>query len=578
MALTYTVWNNVSGGLTNFTIDFPYIDTSNVKVAVNGDDITTFTFNGGATEIILDTATTAGDAIKVYRQTAGRVAGDADLLVDFVDGSVLSEADLDKATQQLLYLTQEAEENGVANLPLDWEGNYNAQEKRITNLSGELVGDYDVVHKGYIDAITLYGGSAGIPQSWPRLGSDFTLVSGTDYEANLTDPAPSSDNENLFIVSIDGTLQRPESDFTLTETNGTFTLKIISWDTYNTGSVVNIQNFGVSRNVIGQPFTADTSADVALTIKRKNSDAAHVDLQQWTDESDVKLAGVDKDGAATFSGITTTGTGATSFGGTLGATGAVDLDTTLNVEGASTLTTTSSTDLTATNSLTVGTGTDKVTVDVSGNTDITTGTLDVGGATTLDSTLDVAGAVSITDDLDVGGQITTSGTGGLYTEGSVVQVKHLSFSTNTYTANVEADDVEISGFELAITPKHTNSKLLVQIHWFGHTAHGSGGNDYGSRAVMFGLKRGSTVLASNLGRPMNPVDAERDYVGLTDNYIESAFFTYYDSPATVAEVTYKVTASQSSTGASSVRTNSGDSASSINSVSTITIMEIAGSS
>jgi hypothetical protein len=578
MALTYTIWNSVSGGETNFTIDFPYIDTSNVKVAVNGDEITAFTFNTGATEIILDTATTSGDSIKVYRQTAGRAEGDADLLVDFVDGSVLSESDLDKATQQLLYLTQEAEENGVANLPLDWEGNYNAQEKRITNLSGSLVGDYDAVFKGYVDAIALYGGSAGIPQSWPRVGSDFTLVSGTDYSANLTDPVPSSDNENLYIVSIDGTLQRPETDFTLTETNGTFTLKILGWDTYDTGSVVNIQNFGVSRNVIEQPFTADTSSDVAMTVKRKNSDSSHVDLQQWTDESDVKLAGVDKDGAATFSGITTTGTGATSFGGTLGAAGAVDFDSTLNVDGASTLTTTSSTDLTATNSLTVGTGTDKVTVDVSGNTDITTGTLDVGGATTLDSTLDVAGAASITGDLDVGGQITTSGTGGLYTEGSVVQVKHLSFSTNTYTENVENDDVEIEGFELDITPKHTNSKLLVQVQWFGHVTHGESGNDYGARAVMFGLKRGSTVLASNLGRPMNPVDAERDYASLNDNYIESAFFTYYDSPATVAEVTYKVTASQSPTGGSSVRTNAGNASGADGSVSTITIMEIAGSS
>jgi hypothetical protein len=578
MALTYTITHPV-GGTTNFTINFPYIDTSNVKVEINGVAVTAFTFNGGATEVILDVATTAGDAVKVYRQTAGRVEGDAALLVDFVDGSILSETDLDKATQQLLYLTQEAEENGVANLPLDWEGNYNAQQKRITNLSGSISNDSDAVYKGYVDAIALYGGSVGIPQAWAKLQADFTVVGATtDYEIVLTNEVPSSDNEYLYIVAIDGVLQRPATDFILTEVNGTFTLKMLGWTDYATSTVISIQNFGVSRSVLKQPFTADTSADVGLTVKRKNTDVSHADLQQWTSDADVKLAGVDKDGAATFAGLTTTGTGATAFGGTLGAVGAADFDSTLNVDGASTLNTTSSTDLTATNSLTVGTGTDKVTVDVSGNTDITTGTLDVGGATTCDATLDVAGDTTLTGDLEVGGQITTAGTGGLYTEGSIVQVQHLSFSTNTATASVEADNVEITGFELAITPKHANSKMLIQVQWFGHTTHGAEGNDYGAAAIMFGIKRDSTVLASNLGRPMSPVDAHNDYdFPTTDILVESSSFTYLDLPASVSEQTYKVIASQDATGASTVRTNAGDASGNFPSISTITIMEIAGS-
>jgi hypothetical protein len=99
MSLSYTTYTG-DGVTTLFSIPFPYLDSSDVTVLVNGLPVT-FTFPTAQT-IQLGTAPGVGVAVKVQRITDIAVP-----IVDFVDGSNITERELDLSTQQPLFGLQE---------------------------------------------------------------------------------------------------------------------------------------------------------------------------------------------------------------------------------------------------------------------------------------------------------------------------------------------------------------------------------------------------------------------------------------------------------------------------------------
>lgn len=99
MAFSYIDY--VANGVnTDFTFPFPYIDESHVRVTVN-NVVPSFIFLNEST-IRISPAPTAGAAIKIQRNTPIGTAP-----VDFQDGSVLRESDLDTAVLYNLYIVQE---------------------------------------------------------------------------------------------------------------------------------------------------------------------------------------------------------------------------------------------------------------------------------------------------------------------------------------------------------------------------------------------------------------------------------------------------------------------------------------
>ena len=303
MAITYIVYET-TGSTADFAFSFPYISTSHVKVSVDGTDLSTDDYTvveSPSVKVTCSPAIDSGQYVKVYRKTPGREEGAVDLLVDFQDGSVLSEADLDAVCQQLLYLSQEAEENATASLSLDYDGDWTAREKRIKELSGTVSGDRDAATKEYVDGKTLYAGAVSLPQMWAKVGSDFSGTTG-DCTVTLADPAPSGDNDNLYVVAFNGDTQTPTTDFAIS--GSTFTLKMGAV-TLDAADKVTIINFGVARQYIKQPITGDAVGDVSLTVKEITDQTA--DLQQWQDTSGATLAKVAVDGDATFVDINATG-------------------------------------------------------------------------------------------------------------------------------------------------------------------------------------------------------------------------------------------------------------------------------
>lgn len=142
-----------NGSLVNFSFTFPYVSQSHVTVKVATVN-TAFTWVN-ATTIQLATAPASGVAIEVRRTTPKLTA-----LVNFVDAAVLTEADLDTNTQQLLYISQEAFDTAATALLLDTDGHYTAGGLRIKNVATPTTGT-DAANRDYVVGIAM--GSVVLP-------------------------------------------------------------------------------------------------------------------------------------------------------------------------------------------------------------------------------------------------------------------------------------------------------------------------------------------------------------------------------------------------------------------------------
>ncbi len=147
MANTY---NDYTGDGSNryFNLNFEYLRDDHVKVKVDGSEVG-FVINTDlpTKRVYLNTVPANGAKVKVYRDSRG----DFSPLVDFVDGSVLTENELDEAYKHNLFVSQEASE-GTGNELLNKKGgdNYDAEGNKIINL-GTPTDSTDAANKGYVD-------------------------------------------------------------------------------------------------------------------------------------------------------------------------------------------------------------------------------------------------------------------------------------------------------------------------------------------------------------------------------------------------------------------------------------------
>ncbi|MBK8189219.1 MAG: hypothetical protein IPK79_02080 [Vampirovibrionales bacterium] len=156
------------GATDTFNITFPYISTSHIQVKVNGVLDSGITFPTSST-VKTSTIPTAGLIVDVRRITPNTAR-----LVDFQDGSLLSEGDLDKSALQNFYIMQELYDIQGNQLVLNSSNVYDAQNKRIVNLA-TAINNQDAVNKLYVDNLT--GGFAPKDATYLTLSSNASLTS-----------------------------------------------------------------------------------------------------------------------------------------------------------------------------------------------------------------------------------------------------------------------------------------------------------------------------------------------------------------------------------------------------------------
>jgi len=101
MAVTQNTYTG-DGTTVLFSFTFPYLETTDIKVSLNGTITTAYTL-ANATTIQFNTAPANGAAIRIYRET-----DDSSLQATFYPGSAIRSSDLNDNFTQNLYVTQEA--------------------------------------------------------------------------------------------------------------------------------------------------------------------------------------------------------------------------------------------------------------------------------------------------------------------------------------------------------------------------------------------------------------------------------------------------------------------------------------
>ena len=148
MANTYVDYT-ATAGQTDFAFSFDYLEDEHVTVSIDGVATTDFTIvTTPSTKIVLDTGATAGQVVRVARYSQPDQN-----LVDFVNGSVLTESELDRAYLHNRYLAEEsAEQNDVSLRVKEGAAGWDGLNKRLLNLANP-VDDQDAATKDYVDGV-----------------------------------------------------------------------------------------------------------------------------------------------------------------------------------------------------------------------------------------------------------------------------------------------------------------------------------------------------------------------------------------------------------------------------------------
>lgn len=287
MAASYVRYNG-NGATTNFTVSFPYLDKSHVKVKVGGVlkiANVDYTFLS-ATVIQFVTAPPTGTSnVEIRRSTPTTPPW-----VDFVDGSTLVETNLDGAPLQALYIVEEAYDlfndalaaTSTASLPNPSGGNGKFVQVKVDETGYQLT------------AVSQLPSPTGQGTNIPRVN-----VGGTDYElrtpAQVRADVGANDAANLNTGTVNtarlgsGTANsksflRGDQFYTLPVMNGTSRLTRASatslelgigviplkvngeWTTRRITAAVAINTAGLAANTLYYVYAADSTGNTVLEL------------------------------------------------------------------------------------------------------------------------------------------------------------------------------------------------------------------------------------------------------------------------------------------------------------------------
>lgn len=198
-----------TAGQTDFAFTFDYLEDEHVTVEINGvvqlaSAYSIIVESNGDTKVRLNVGATAGQIVRVRRKSQPN-----DNLVDFVNGSVLTESELDRAYLHNRYLAEEISELNDASLQLEQGGTqWDAKNKRITNV-GTPTALADATTKAYVDGIaSAIATGVGLTPDFNKFTGDGTTDT---FSLSFTTNGVAS---SAVLVSINGAVQDPD-DYTI---------------------------------------------------------------------------------------------------------------------------------------------------------------------------------------------------------------------------------------------------------------------------------------------------------------------------------------------------------------------------
>ena len=265
MPTTYVDYNPAtSDQITNgFEIPFDYLEDEHVIVEVNGVQNTNTELTTGTPVKIKITSGpgSAGDIVRVRRKSQP----DTDL-VDFENGSILTESELDRAYRHNRYLAEEIAELNDASLQEEEGGtDWDAKTKKIKNLGTPTL-TADATTKQYVDDKVSQAstGTTQPPEKWVFSG---TAGANTTYSVTGAE----INHDTAYDVSIDGAVQEPTTDYTVDP--DTDTLTIVPTLSGGEDIVVIERGFGIATSTLADgSVTAAKISSTDSTFKISGGD------------------------------------------------------------------------------------------------------------------------------------------------------------------------------------------------------------------------------------------------------------------------------------------------------------------
>jgi len=247
---------------TDFAFTFPYLEDEHVIVEIDGVQKTLTTdytiVTSPSTKIVLTSGATAGQIVRVRRKSQPGTD-----LVDFENGSVLTESELDRAYLHNRYLNEEISELNDASLQKEVGGtDWDAGGSKIKNVGAPTL-TADATTKQYVDdkVNQLSSGASAPPTKWV-----FTGDAGANTTYSVTGAEVNGDT--AYDVSVDGSVLEPTTDYTVDP--DTDTLTIVNTLSGGEDIVVIERGFGVA---ITGTIGADQLQSNAVTTAKINNSA-----------------------------------------------------------------------------------------------------------------------------------------------------------------------------------------------------------------------------------------------------------------------------------------------------------------
>ena len=195
-----------NGSTSSYAVPFSYRAQADVTVTIDGVATTAFTWDGAGTNITFTSPPADTSSIEIRRTTSQSAR-----LVDYADGSVLKENDLDTDSTQSFMMGQEAIDDAADKIKLDnADFQWDAQSKRLKNVS-DPTGAQDVATKNYIENTWL---SAADKTTLNNVNSNISAINTVNSNISaITTNNSNSTNINTVATNI-GSVNTVASDIT----------------------------------------------------------------------------------------------------------------------------------------------------------------------------------------------------------------------------------------------------------------------------------------------------------------------------------------------------------------------------
>lgn len=252
MPLSYKEITSNGQSDQDISFDFDYLEESHISVYVDGTLKTYQTHwnlpDANRIEFASGQHPASGAVIRIERNTPSTTR-----IVDFQDGSVLSEKDLDDSARQIFFISQEASDTANDAVIVDTDGKIDGQNRNIKNVAAPTANDH-AVNLGFLNtnitAVQNVNANMSDVNNLDNNMSDINTVA--DDISNVNTVATYSDNVNAFsnyykvgttqpTGNIDGRLWWDSSQNVLKLYNG----DTAAFQTYNTGRTTEFNGLSI---------------------------------------------------------------------------------------------------------------------------------------------------------------------------------------------------------------------------------------------------------------------------------------------------------------------------------------------